>query len=793
MNLKKRTKKQKIKEINMIDPFEMLMDIITSHKDYPREPKIKTKQNNHKKQNHKKHRRYITKKPRVMKLTDKNNEQLKINRNIQRDQNHNQQQQPRRRTHRQQQRQQQQQQQQQHKRQRQRPQRGGRRGEINNPRTKPKVNRAIKPKLKRQPIYKDIFQNENHKPAMKQAIKNPNIQSQDQNQQIKQKEKEKQLDKPKLIEIINKKIPDIAQDHIPKINKKENEEKQQIKKKNVQIPIEKTDKDEEKEEEDVNLILKEEEKENVNVKEEGKVKEEEEKESKVKLILNEMENDKVNEKEEEKQNGKEKEKDKGKGLPKINHNQNNLDLKRTQNKNINTKRKRSVRDINWYEYKKPGKNGYIDQAQKVLENDFLEFPVTVIKKVLNKNQNRYAPTHKELINAQATFDMKKREKKKINEKKFTPRLKYEIRFIKRKLREAKEMEKQQEIRKKKEKKADNNKKQDGNGNSKKPITLIDCTCCFTPVPFEKMVSCKAGHLICENCLHNIVKFSIGKKKINITCPSTLEKCNEGYSKDMIHKAVPPKLWDLYERLVQESELDAANIKNLYKCPFCDYAAIIEDPNIKILECLNPKCFKDTCLKCKDVAHKGKTCEEAKLEKHSDLRVYIEEEMTKALLRRCNKCGQQYYKTEGCNKIVCSHCKEIMCYLCGKSINREKYNHFSDKKGGCKLWTKVKEDKRRVRKAYQKARKRVQKEMRKRKLKEKNKKNVKTKHLVFEEKKKNNRKNHLYEKKKRKGNGNRETRYKNRRKKTRNSTHGRTHKNENNIKRRHHNAKRKRRK
>lgn len=41
------------------------------------------------------------------------------------------------------------------------------------------------------------------------------------------------------------------------------------------------------------------------------------------------------------------------------------------------------------------------------------------------------------------------------------------------------------------------------------------------------------------------------------------------------------------------EMKAANIEGFETCAFCDYSVILSN-NIKIINCLNPECLKDTC-------------------------------------------------------------------------------------------------------------------------------------------------------------------------------------------------------
>ena len=48
---------------------------------------------------------------------------------------------------------------------------------------------------------------------------------------------------------------------------------------------------------------------------------------------------------------------------------------------------------------------------------------------------------------------------------------------------------------------------------------------------------------------------------------------------------------------------------------------------------------------------------------------VEEAMTDALLRTCSKCKKEFFKTEGCNKIVCScgNGKVVFVLLCFYSL------------------------------------------------------------------------------------------------------------------------------
>jgi TRIAD3 protein (E3 ubiquitin-protein ligase RNF216) len=148
-----------------------------------------------------------------------------------------------------------------------------------------------------------------------------------------------------------------------------------------------------------------------------------------------------------------------------------------------------------------------------------------------------------------------------------------------------------------------------------------------------------------------------------------------------------------ERNEQEANLRMAGIENLASCPFCPYAA--EYPPIEVnreFQCQAPDCEKISCRLCKLESHIPKNCEEHAKETGLSIRRQIEEAMSAALIRKCNKCQTPFVKEEGCNKMTCTRngCRNIQCYVCSKSCD---YNHFDDtrrggKPGNCPLFESV---------------------------------------------------------------------------------------------------------
>jgi TRIAD3 protein (E3 ubiquitin-protein ligase RNF216) len=148
-----------------------------------------------------------------------------------------------------------------------------------------------------------------------------------------------------------------------------------------------------------------------------------------------------------------------------------------------------------------------------------------------------------------------------------------------------------------------------------------------------------------------------------------------------------------ERNEQEAVLRMAGIENLASCPFCPYAA--EYPPIEVdreFRCQAEDCEKISCRLCKLESHIPKSCKENEQDNGLSIRRQIEEAMSAALIRKCNKCGTPFVKQEGCNKMTCtrSGCFNVQCYICSKSCN---YDHFNDtrrggKTGNCPLFENV---------------------------------------------------------------------------------------------------------
>ncbi|KAK4211547.1 hypothetical protein QBC37DRAFT_375899 [Rhypophila decipiens] len=210
----------------------------------------------------------------------------------------------------------------------------------------------------------------------------------------------------------------------------------------------------------------------------------------------------------------------------------------------------------------------------------------------------------------------------------------------------------------------------------------ECQCCFGDHPMNRMVYCTGDspHYVCYECAKNFAKSKIGMSQWELTC-FAVEDCQGTFSHAHRAKFLDDNLTKALDRLEQEHVLQQAGI-DLAQCPFCPYAA--EYPPVEVnreFTCDNPECGAVSCRLCKALTHIPKSCEEFRSENAAEsARHRIEEDMTLALIRKCNKCKTPYVKLDGCNKIICSKCRAIQCYICQQTI--KDYTHFRDANTAC---------------------------------------------------------------------------------------------------------------
>lgn len=114
---------------------------------------------------------------------------------------------------------------------------------------------------------------------------------------------------------------------------------------------------------------------------------------------------------------------------------------------------------------------------------------------------------------------------------------------------------------------------------------------------RKMTQCPDAHLFCTTCVISYASTLLGEQNHQIACMDQ-SGCKLLFSPIELRRFLPPKLLELYERICQRKELEAAGLEGLEECPFCEYQVVIENEHEKLFRCERPDCGAVTCRKCK---------------------------------------------------------------------------------------------------------------------------------------------------------------------------------------------------
>ncbi|TVY30199.1 E3 ubiquitin-protein ligase [Lachnellula hyalina] len=343
--------------------------------------------------------------------------------------------------------------------------------------------------------------------------------------------------------------------------------------------------------------------------------------------------------------------------------------------------------------------------KNILQVEFPETPMVFIYAALDQSQHRLFQAYRILEEAQRAFNPADPPYNKIkNARKsqaefkdssiqahiVSPEVDPARKDILRELQAARSIRSKAEAKRELESEAEREEE----ANEQKAIaegTMQECGCCFGDCPFNRMVHCDADtmHWFCKACAKQTADTEIGNSKYILRCMS-MDGCEGGFSLDQRSLFLDEKTQIALERNEQEAVLRMAGIENLESCPFCPYAA--EYPPVEVnkeFRCEAPDCERLSCRLCKLESHIPKSCDEFMKDNGLSIRRQVEEAMSAALIRKCNKCGTPFVKDEGCNKMTCTRngCHNVQCYVCSESCS---YNHFDDqnrggRKGNCPLF------------------------------------------------------------------------------------------------------------
>ena len=112
-----------------------------------------------------------------------------------------------------------------------------------------------------------------------------------------------------------------------------------------------------------------------------------------------------------------------------------------------------------------------------------------------------------------------------------------------------------------------------------------------------MVQCPEAHLFCTECMVTYAETKLGAHDARIVCMDQ-SGCKLPFPESELRRFLTPKLLELYERVKQRKEIEAAGIEGLEECPFCEYKVVIENEQERLFRCENEACGAVTCRTCK---------------------------------------------------------------------------------------------------------------------------------------------------------------------------------------------------
>ena len=112
-----------------------------------------------------------------------------------------------------------------------------------------------------------------------------------------------------------------------------------------------------------------------------------------------------------------------------------------------------------------------------------------------------------------------------------------------------------------------------------------------------MIQCPDAHLFCTDCMSSYAATKLGEHDANIVCMDQ-SGCKLFFPESELRRFLSEKLLELYERVKQRKEIEAAGLENLEECPFCEYKVVIENDQEKLFRCEREDCGAVSCRACK---------------------------------------------------------------------------------------------------------------------------------------------------------------------------------------------------
>ncbi|XP_026876565.1 E3 ubiquitin-protein ligase RNF14 [Electrophorus electricus] len=237
--------------------------------------------------------------------------------------------------------------------------------------------------------------------------------------------------------------------------------------------------------------------------------------------------------------------------------------------------------------------------------------------------------------------------------------------------------------------------------------LFCCSICF----LEKLgSSCmlfkECQHVYCKACMKEYFEIQIRDGKVQcLNCPEP--KCTSVATPSQVKLLVGEDEFARYDRLLLQLSLDL--MADVVYCPRNTCCApVMLEPDATMGLC--PSCRYAFCTLCKRAYHGLSHClptvdelqslQEEYVSGSEEEKRFLEQRYGKQVIHRaveesfsrkwleencknCPRCGTHIQKTQGCNKMTCTSCRQHFCWICLAPLSRvNPYSHFNNPNMPC---------------------------------------------------------------------------------------------------------------
>uniref|UniRef100_A0A0X3PF71 RBR-type E3 ubiquitin transferase n=1 Tax=Schistocephalus solidus TaxID=70667 RepID=A0A0X3PF71_SCHSO len=217
--------------------------------------------------------------------------------------------------------------------------------------------------------------------------------------------------------------------------------------------------------------------------------------------------------------------------------------------------------------------------------------------------------------------------------------------------------------------------------------------------FFRLSQC--AHTACLSCMKEAFSMQVNQG-FNEGNPQCLF-CDSNATQFEIRRILSKKMYERYENFLLARALGSMQDVAVCPRPKCGSSVLLDSPTLG--RC--PECKFVFCAFCRHAYHGLSACVSFHLSVDEILEIFqgedcaerrkliqrfgveklkrlADERSTFAFLKsyaqKCPGCSSQVQKRDGCNKMQCTACNAIFCWLCLTRLEKEGYAHFS--KGRC---------------------------------------------------------------------------------------------------------------